>query len=260
MPIPKSDREVVFDVPQWLLKKMVKIDPSPIIGGDGEGVYYIGRFSDVWAPEDLRHREFYYLHAKVILSPASSFSAEDPLFATFATSLCYIFFVNHCGPKGSTTWSNCLDPQFEGTSPCYSASAVSNTDFSMCAYSTAHAPAMFIFNSPSTFDMSTLVAYSKPCPTASSAPSLSGKSEMSGRTLIRAVGCDDPSNRVRYVRYTSEDRSTASYTIAAVGLGAIASESTIYRHSAYPLSSSVTKSATDYYYYIYTIGFQYQYT
>jgi hypothetical protein len=105
-----------------------------------------------------------------------------------------------------------------------------------------------------------LVAYSKPCPTASSAPSLSGKSETSGRTLIRAVGCDDSSNRVRYVRYTSEDRSTASYTIAAIGMGAIADASTIYRNYAYPLSSSVTKSATDYYYYIYTIGFQYQYT
>jgi hypothetical protein len=108
--------------------------------------------------------------------------------------------------------------------------------------------------------MSTLVAYSKPCPTASSAPSLSGKSEMSGRTLIRAVGCDDSSNRVRYVRYTSEDKSTASYTIAAVGLGAVADASTIYRSSAYPLSSSVAKSATDYYYFIYTVGFQYQYT
>jgi hypothetical protein len=62
------------------------------------------------------------------------------------------------------------------------------------------------------------------------------------------------------VRYTSEDRSTASYTIAAIGMGAIADSSTIYRNYAYPLSSSVTKSATDYYYYIYTIGFQYQYT
>jgi uncharacterized membrane protein len=83
---------------------------------------------------------------------------------------------------------------------------------------------------------------------------------MSGKTMVRAVGCDDPSNKVRYVRYTSEDRNPTSYTIAAVGLGAIASQSSIYRSAAYPLSSSVNKSANDYYYYIYTIGFQYQYT
>jgi hypothetical protein len=260
MPIPKNDYEVVMDVPQWLLKKMVKVEPSPIVGGDGEGVYYIGKFSDTWAPEDLRNKEFYYVHAKAVLSPEVSSKFEDPLFAGFATSLCYIFFVNHCGPKGTTTWSACLDPQFETGGSCYGSSTISGTDFSQCMYSSAYAPAMFIFNSASTFDTTTLVAYSKPCPTASSAPSLSGKSEMSGRTLIRAVGCDDSSNKVRYLRYTSEDRSTASYTIASVGLGAIVDASTIYRHATYPLSSSVTKSATDYYYYIYTIGFQYQYT
>jgi hypothetical protein len=83
---------------------------------------------------------------------------------------------------------------------------------------------------------------------------------MSGRTLIRAVGCDDSSNRVRYVRYTSEDRNPTSYTIAAVGLGAIVDASSVLRSTAYPLSSSVVKNANDYYYYIYTIGFQYQYT
>jgi len=260
MPIPKSDRDVLLDVPQWLLKKVVKADPSPIAGRDGEGVYHIGRFSDTWAPKDLRGKEFYYLHAKAVLAPDQTSGAEDPLFAVFATLLCYIFFVNFCGPKGTANWSNCLDPQFEGTSPCYLSSTISGTDFSQCMYSTAYAPAMFIYNSSATFDMTTLVSYSKPCPTAANAPSLSGKSEMSGRTLIRAVGCDDSSNRVRYVRYTAEDRNTASYAIAAVGLGAIVDASTIYRNTAYPLSSSVTKNANDYYYYIYTIGFQYQYT
>jgi len=260
MPIPKSDRDVLLDVPQWLLKKMAKIDPSPVVGGDGEGVYHVGKFSDTWAPEDLRNRDFYYVHAKAVLAPSSTSGVEDPLFAAFATSLCYIFFVNFCGPKGTTTWSNCLDPQFEATSPCYASSTISGTDFSECMYSSYYAPAMFIFNSSATFDMTTLVAYSKPCPTAASAPSLSGKSEMSGRTLIRAVGCDDSSNRVRYVRYTSEDRNPTSYTIAAVGLGAIVDASSVLRSTAYPLSSSVVKNANDYYYYIYTIGFQYQYT
>jgi hypothetical protein len=207
----------------------------------------------------LRNREFYYVHAKAVLAPSSTSGVEDPLFAAFATSLCYIFFVNFCGPKGTTTWNNCTDPQFESTSPCYALSTTSNTDFSQCMYSSYYAPAMFIFNSSATFDMTTLVAYSKPCPTAASAPSLSGISEMSGRTLIRAVGCDDSSNRVRYVRYTSEDKNPTSYTIAAVGLGAI-DASSILRSTAYPLSSSVVKNANDYYYYIYTIGFQYQYT
>jgi len=261
MPIPKSDHEVVLDVPQWLLKKMVKVDPSPISGGDGEGVYYIGKFSDTWAPEDLRNREFYYVHAKLFMAPDNTSQSADPLIAGFASSLCYIFLLNNCGPTGSTTWANCLDPQFEGSGTgCYQSSTISAASFSQCMYSSAYAPAMFIFNSTSTFDTTTLVAYSKPCPVASSTPSLSVGTATSGNVLIRAVGCDDSSNKVRYVRYTSEDRSTASYTIAALGLGAIASSSSIYRHTAYPLSSSVTKNSTDYYYYIYTIGFQYQYT
>ena len=97
MPIPKSDRDVLLDVPQWLLKKMAKIDPSPVVGGDGEGVYYVGKFSDTWAPEDLRGREFYYIHAKAIFKPDQVIGmphlnkAEvvgDPLFPNFASNLC----------------------------------------------------------------------------------------------------------------------------------------------------------------------------
>jgi hypothetical protein len=81
---------------------------------------------------------------------------------------------------------------------------------------------------------------------------------MTGKVLIRAVGCNDASNRVRYVRYTSEDREPVSYTIAYVGLGIATSASGVQHWFRYGLSSSVTKSATDYYYYIYTVGFQYQ--
>ena len=271
MPIPKSDREVLLDVPQWLMKKVVKADPSPIAGRDGEGVYHIGRFSDVWAPKDLRGKDFYYLHAKAVLTPdvkvqkpqclsGANASDGDPLYPRFATALSVIFFLSVCGPSGSTSWSNCLDPQFESTGTgCYPSGTVSSYDYSQC-YSSAYAPSMFIFSaSPSSDqDITNLVAYSKPCPVYSSTPSLTGKSETSGRVLIRAVGCDDASNRVRYVRYTSEDRSTASYTISYIGIGEIVSSSLIITDARYGLSSSVTKAANDYYYYIYTIGFQYQ--
>ncbi len=277
MPIPKSDREVLLDVPQWLLKKLVKVDPSPVVGGDGEGVYYIGRFSDVWAPEDLRNKEFYYLHAKAILSPGIkalnstpqclggvSADAGDPLFDLGATLTSLAFFREFCAPAGASgaSWSGCLDPQFETGGSCFSSSVVGGVDYSRCvvAATTFYGPYMFIHNvaPASNTDITSVVAYSKPCPVYSSAHSLSGKTETSGRLLIRAVGCDDASNRVRYVRYTSEDRSTASYTIAFVGLGIATSASGVQHWFRFALSSSVTKSATDYYYYIYTVGFQYQ--
>jgi len=269
MPIPKSDRDVLLDVPQWLLKKMAKIDPSPVVGGDGEGVYYVGKFSDTWAPEDLRGREFYYIHAKAIFKPDQVIGmphlnkAEvvgDPLFPNFASNLCVIFFTEVCGPSGTQTWSNCLDPQFESTGTgCYPSGTVSAYDYSHC-FTSAYAPSMFIFSAAPSSDTDTanLVAYSKPCPVYSSTPTLSGKTETSGKVLIRAVGCDDSANKVRYVRYTSEDRSTASYTISYIGIGGVVDASTIIIYTRYGLASSVTKGSNDYYYYIYTIGFQYQ--
>jgi len=268
MPIPKSDRDVLLDVPQWLLKKVVKADPSLIAGRDGEGVYHIGKFSDVWAPKSLRGKDFYYLHAKAVLTPdvkvqkpqcliGANASDGDPLYPRFAHFLSEIFFLNVCGPTGSASWSNCLDPQFERTGAC--SDSVASYNYSKC-FSTAYAPSMFIFSaSPSSDqDITNLVAYSKPCPVYSDTPSLTGKSETSGRVLVRAVGCQDDSNRVNYVRYTSEDRSTASYTISYIGIGEILGPSLIITYTRYGLPSSVTKAANDYYYYIYTIGFQYQ--
>ena len=272
MPIPKSDRDVIMDVPQWLLKKMVKIDPSPVVGGDGEGVYYVGKFSDTWAPEDLRNREFYYLHAKAVFKPDQVIGTPrldktevtgDPLFPLYATVLCNIFFTNMCAPNDTNiTWSNCLDPQFENCAEGINSSTVSSTSYGKCYWTGGgiYAPAMFIFSAaPSSYtDAANLVAYSKPCPVYSSATSLSGKAETSGKVLIRAVGCDDSSNKVRYVRYTSEDRNPTTYTIAYLGIGHYWSDNTIGIWMRYGLTSSVVKNANDYYYYIYTIGFQYQ--
>jgi len=276
MPIPKSDREVIFDIPQWLVKKMAKVDPSPIVGGEGEGVYYVGKFSDTWAPEDLRSREFYYLHAKAILSPGVKTAdiksqclsrgnavVGDPLFELGASLTSMAFFQAFCAPAGaSANWSGCLDPQFEGTGACFSSSTVGGVDYSKCVVTATsqYGPYMFIHNAApaSASDTASIVAFSRPCPVYSSAYALSGKSETSGKVLIRAVGCNDASNMVRYVRYTSEDRNTTSYTIAYVGLGVAASASSVYHWFRYALSSSVTKSSTDYYYYIYTVGFQYQ--
>ena len=272
MPIPKSDYEVVLDVPQWLLKKMAKIDPSPVVGGDGEGVYYVGKFSDTWAPEDLRNRDFYYVHAKAVLAPdqvtaapCSSGAAVDPFFADSASRVVYVLFTAMCGPRSTSySWQNCLDPQFEGTGVgCYGSVTISSVNYDGCKFSWS--PVMLIFSqAPSSrTDQTSIVAYSKPCPAAADTPSLTDKSETSGKVLIRAVGCDDSANKVRYLRYTSEDRSTASYTIAALGIGEIAPDETGTRDIAYTwlrylLSSSVVKNANDYYYYIYTVGLQYQ--
>ena len=276
MPIPKSDYEVVLDVPQWLLKKMAKIEPSPVVGGDGEGVYYVGKFSDTWAPEDLRNRDFYYFHAKAILSPdvkaedvkpqcLSTVSADegDPLFDIGATLTSLAFFQTFCAPAGATAdWSNCLDPQFETGGTCYSNTTVGGVNYSKCVVTatTYYGPYMFIHSAApaSSTDATSIAAFSRPCPVYSSAYALSGKSETSGKLLIRAVGCDDASNKVKYVRYTSEDRSTATYTIAYIGLGIALSASAVQHWFRYALASSVVKNANDYYYYIYTVGLQYQ--
>jgi len=261
MPIPKSDREVLLDVPQWLLKKMVKVDPSPVSGGDGEGVYYIGRFSDVWADPGERGKDFYYVHATNVL-PATKADAADPLFSSSAQTMCTWLVQKFCGPQSTSyTWSNCLDPAFEGSGSCTPSSTVSGYNYGDCAFSSSYAPAMFVFSGApsSTTDTTYLVAYSPPCPVASSTPTLS-VAKMSGNVLLRAVGCLDTTNQVAYIRYTAQDNSSNSYTIAYLGLGQLVSSSTNYPiyWMRYGLPSSVTKGSTDYYYYIYTIGFQYQ--
>jgi len=275
MPIPKSDRDVLLDVPQWLLKKIAKVEPSPVVGGDGEGVYYVGKFSDTWAPDDLRNREFYYVHAKAIFKPDQAIGmprldktevAGDPLFSNFAITLCDVFLQNFCAPNDpNITWSNCLDPQFEDCVEGIASTTVSYTSYGKCYwYSNRYGPAMFIYNAApsSEIDNAYLVAYSKPCPGYANVPSLTDKPETSGKVLIRAVGCDDSSNKVRYVRYTSEDRNSTTYTIAYLGIGYIYTitgfGNGISAWLRYGLTSSVVKNANDYYYYIYTIGFQYQ--
>jgi hypothetical protein len=259
MPIPTTDREVLLDIPQWLLKRMVKVDPSPVSGGNGEGVYYIGRFSDVWADPDQRGKDFYYVHATNVL-PATK--AADPLFSGPAQTMCNWLVQKFCGPQSTSyTWSNCLDPAFEGSGSCMPSSTVSGYNYGDCAFSSSYAPVMFVFSGApsSTTDTTYLVAYSPPCPVASSTPTLS-VAKMSGNVLLRAVACLDTTNSVAYVRYTAQDNSSNSYTIAYLGLGYINPGSPVSPAYwiRYGLSSSVTKGTTDYYYYIYTIGYQYQ--
>jgi len=263
MPIPVRDRDVLLDIPQWLLKKMVKVDPSPISGGDGRGVYYIGRFSDTWADPDQRGKDFYYVHAANVLPvDATKADAADPLFSSSAQTMCTWLVQKFCGPQSTSyTWSNCLDSAFEGSGSCTPSATVSDYNYGDCAFSTSYGPAMFVFSGApsSTTDTTYLVAYSPPCPVASSTPTLS-VAKMSGNVLLRAVGCLDTTNLVAYVRYTAQDNSSNTYTIAYLGLGYIVSGNSNYPlyWIRYGLSSSVTKGTTDYYYYIYTIGYQYQ--
>jgi hypothetical protein len=265
MPIPVRDRDVLLDVPQFLLKRMAKVDPSPVSGGDGQGVYYIGKFSDVWADPDQRGKDFYYVHATNVLPVdlrAIKDKLADPLFSDAAQTMCNWLVRDFCGPQSTSySWNNCLDSAFEGSGSCFPQATASSIDYSRCVYSTSYAPAMFVHSgAPSNgSDTSHLVAYSPPCPVASSAPSLSTP-KMSGNVLLRAVACLDTTNSVAYIRYTAQDNSSNSYTIAYLGLGYIQpgnppSPGNLIR---YGLSSSVTKGTTDYYYYIYTIGYQYQ--
>jgi len=260
MPIPTTDREVLLDIPNWLLKRMVKVDPSPVSGGDGRGVYYIGRFSDVWADPDQRGKDFYYVHATNVLpADARKADAADPLFSGPAQTMCIWLVQKFCGPQSTSySWSNCLDPAFEGSGSCMPSSTVSGYNYGDCGFSSSYAPVMYVFSgAPSnTTDTTYLVAYAPPCPVASSTPSLS-VAKMSGNVLLRAVGCLDTTNSVAYVRYTAQDNSSNSYTISYLGMGYIQSNSPAY-WIRYGLSSSVTKGTTDYYYYIYTIGYQYQ--
>jgi len=263
MPIPVRDRDVLLDVPQFLLKRMIKVDPSPITGRDGRGVYYIGRFSDVWADPDQRGKDFYYVHAANVLPvDVAKADAADPLFSGPAQTMCNWLVNDFCGPQSTSyTWSNCLDPAFEGSGSCLPQATVSGFNYGTCRFSTSYAPAMFVFSAApsSTTDTTNLVAYSPPCPVAASTPTLS-VAKMSGNVLLRAVGCLDTTNSVAYVRYTAQDNSSNTYTIAYLGLGYInpGSPASPAYWIRYGLASSVTKGSTDYYYYIYTIGYQYQ--
>jgi hypothetical protein len=100
-------------------------------------------------------------------------------------------------------------------------------------------------------------SHAKPCPVANTAAQVAGKPLMTGNVLVRALGCNDATNKVYYSRFTAEDRSTNTYTIAGGAFGYGRSDRPWYL-LVYMLPSSTTKGSVDVYYYIYHIGVPYE--
>ena len=240
-------------IPRYHAKRLVKLEPSPIVL-DAEGIGGIieaGKFSDVWAPREYRNRRLYVALFHATLKPSPS----DPPTTDGAQHIVwYGIPLSICGPYSQNTdWSNCKDSQYETCSlgdPAY-------IHYSKCHWG-MYGPYMFILNaSPSSvLDSGVVSVHAKPCPVASVAPQVLNKPLMSGNVLLRALACDDSANKLYYTRFSAEDRTTQSYTIAggAMSMG----DTNILRHQlVYMLPSSTTKGATDVYYYIYHIGVPY---
>jgi len=241
-------------IPRYHAKRLVKLEPSPIIL-DSEGIggiIEVGKFSDVWAPKEYRNRRLYValFHATLKPSPSDPPTADGALYIVL-----YGIPLSMCGTNDQNVdWSNCKDPQYEAA--CMGDPR--DISYPKCYWSIAHGPYMYILNaSPSSpADKDVISVHAKPCPVASVAPQVADKPLMSTHTLLRALGCKDTANRLCYSRFSAEDRTTQSYTIAggAMGLG----YSTIPDYFlVYMLPSSTTKGATDIYYYIYHIGIPY---
>ena len=160
-----------------------------------------------------------------------------------------------CGTNDQNVdWSTCKDSQYE---PC-SVGDATLLKYTKCYWGENYGPYMYILNaSPSsTTDETVISAHAKPCPVASIAPPVANKPLMSTHTLLRALGCRDDANKLWYTRFSAEDRTTQTYTIAggAIGMGISYWPKYIL---VYMLPSSTTKGATDVYYYIYHIGVPY---
>lgn len=81
---------------------------------------------------------------------------------------------------------------------------------------------------------------------------------MPNGVLLKGVDCDDTSNKARYNSFSVRDDSSNSYTVAALAIGRIVSNVDFFTlFSYFNLPSSIVKSATDAFIYIYRFGFYY---
>jgi len=240
-----------LDVPGWLKPHVRLTKPSPIIL-DSEGiggVFDHGKFSDT-APKELRGRRLYTALMHVLLK----YSESDPPSRSGAYALKYAALTTFAGPESSeVNWSDCTD--------AYETCSVwlARTVTYKCGYSASYAPYFFVLSSTpsSSTDLNAVAAYAKPCPVASSAPDISGKSRM-GDLKLRAAGCDDSTNKLIYSRYVALDTSTSSYTIAGGAIARASSSTSIDMLMYYMLPSSTSKGSGDVFQFIYQVAVSYQ--
>lgn len=244
-----------------------KFEPSPIID---EVLYHVGvlkddavkRVTPKKAKADkhdvkVNKREVYALVAKSLLRPQIE---EDPL-TTFGASgsLSAINYTHLWGPRGTSNWASCADSQYETCSALLQ-SSLSALDYTLSMWSTAHGPYMFIHDSALSGTplptATTPKVYALPCP-LSSPYTISTSLQMNGKVLLRAWLCQNTSSSLYYVRYSAQDSTTNSYTIAAAGMGILQNNGSPYWSFVYNLPSSSSKASTDIYYYIYEIDVQY---
>lgn len=237
-------------------------DPSPI---HDNVLYHIGELKDdaikrtYPKAKRLKKRDVYALVAKSLIK--AELDINDPL-TTFGASntLAAISQYALWGPQGTSNWANCADSQYESCSPI-SASDLGKLTYSYAAWSIYHGPYMFIHDSaisgtPLPFD-TTPKAYALPCP-LSSPYTLSASLQINGKVLLRAWNCQNTSYSQYYTRYSAQDSTTNSYTIAAAGMGLLPGNNlSPYWLFVYNLPSSTSKASTDIYYYIYEIDVQY---
>ena len=242
-------------IPRYHAKRLIKLEPSPIVL-DAEGIGGIieaGKFSDVWAPREYRNRKLYIALFHATLKPSPS---DPPTVGGAFIIAWYGISLSICSPLDQNVdWSNCQDSQYEACS----AGTPAYLNYTKCHMAQPHyGPYMYILNaSPSSTDDETVIsAHAKPCPVASAAPQVAGKPLMSSHVLLRALGCQDTANKLFYTRFSAEDRTTQTYTIAGGAMGSGTSTKPNYL-LVYTLPSSTTKGATDVYYYIYHIGVPY---
>ena len=240
-----------LDVPGWLKPHVRLSKPSPIIL-DSEGiggVFDHGKFSDT-APKELRGRRLYTALMHVLLK----YSESDPPSRSGAYALKYAALTTFAGPESSeVNWNDCTDA-YE-TCSVWSGGSVTYE----CGFSGSYAPYFFVLSSTpsSSTDLNAVAAYAKPCPVASSAYDLSGKSRM-GDLKLRAWACDDSTNRLVYSRYVALDTSTSSYTIAGGALANVTSATGGSMFMFYMLPSSTSKGSGDVFQYIYQVAVSYQ--
>jgi len=240
-----------LDIPGWLKPYIRASKPSPIIL-DSEGiggVFEFGKFSDT-APKELRGRRLYTALMHVLLKPSES----DPPTIHGATIFSFFVIRGINAPNTATAdWGDCTDA-YETCSP-YSASSNVYSAGLAVGYSPYF---LVLLATPASYtDMTAVSAYAKPCPVASSAYDLSGKSRM-GDLKLRAWACDDSTNRLVYSRYVALDTSTNSYTIAGGALANVTSATGGSMFMFYMLPSSTSKGSGDVFQYIYQVAISYQ--
>jgi hypothetical protein len=247
--ILETPNDVVEQIHRPVLKKLAVKSPSWV----ENHVVEVGRFSDTWAPKRLRGRRLYAAVFHAISKPVSP---DDPFTSKGADYMTREIVKTICGTKSTaTTWSGCLDSAYESACP-----SASNVNYGECFSSYDYGPYLFTINATPSNDapLNSITAFAKPCPVASSAPSITGKPQMSDTVKLRCYDGLDATNKAYYNRYVAVDSSTNTYSFTGLSVGTSSDGDVNTTHWMYSIpGSSVSKGASDVYYYFFTAGFYY---